>query len=159
MSAKKVTQKSAKRALDRKSKGFTDEERAAMKERAQELKVQARRGPRAKKADGEGDLLAKIAEMQEPDRAMAERLHAIVKASAPALSPRTWYGMPAYAKDGKVVCYFQSADRFKARYATFGFSDTANLDEGAMWPTSFALTELTAAAEANIGALVKQAVS
>ena len=159
MSAKKVTQKSAKRALDRKSKGFTDEERAAMKERAQELKVQARRGPRAKKADGEGDVLAKIAEMQEPDRAMAERLHAIVKASAPALSPRTWYGMPAYAKDGKVVCYVQSADRFKARYATFGFSDTANLDEGAMWPTSFALTELTAAAEANIGALVKQAVS
>ena len=159
MSAKKVTQKSAKRALDRKSKGFTDEERAAMKERAQELKSEARRGPRAKKADGEGDVLAKIAEMQEPDRAMAERLHAIVKASAPALSPRTWYGMPAYAKDGKVVCYFQSADRFKARYATFGFSDTANLDEGAMWPTSFALTELTAAAEANIGALVKQAVS
>jgi uncharacterized protein YdhG (YjbR/CyaY superfamily) len=133
----------------KKSKGFTDEERAAMKERAQELK----------KADGESDLLAKIAEMQEPDRAMAERLHEIVKASAPALSPKTWYGMPAYAKDGKVVCFFQSAKKFNSRYATFGFSDQANLDEGAMWPTSFALKELTATEEARIGALVKRAVS
>jgi uncharacterized protein YdhG (YjbR/CyaY superfamily) len=161
MSAKKATQKSAKSttASGKKSKGFTDEERAAMKERAQELKAEARRGPRADKADGESALLAKIAEMPEPDRAMAERLHAIVKATAPALSPRTWYGMPAYAKDGKVVCYFQSAHRFKSRYATFGFNDAANLDEGAMWPTSFALKELTAAVEAKIGALVKKAVS
>ena len=130
-----------------------------MKERAQELKAEARRGRRAGKADGESDLLAKIAEMEEPDRAMAERLHAIVKASAPALSPRTWYGMPAYAKDGKVVCFFQSADKFKSRYATFGFSDTANLDDGAMWPTAFALGALTAAEEARIVALVKRAVS
>jgi uncharacterized protein YdhG (YjbR/CyaY superfamily) len=129
-----------------------------MKERAQELKAEARRGPRAKK-DGEGDVLAKIAEMKGPDRAMAKRLHAIVKASAPALSPRTWYGMPAYAKDGKVVCYFQSAQKFKSRYSTFGFSDEANLDKGAMWPTSFALKELTAAEEKKIGALVKKAVS
>jgi uncharacterized protein YdhG (YjbR/CyaY superfamily) len=144
-----------------KSKGFTDEERAAMEERAQELKAEARRGPRAKKdkADGESDVLAKIAEMSEPDRAMAKRLHAIIKASAPALSPKTWYGMPAYAKDGKVVCFFQSAQKFKSRYATFGFSDEANLDEGAMWPTSFALKELTATEEARIGALVKKAVS
>jgi len=141
------------------SKGFTDEERAAMRERAQELKAAGRRRPRASKADGESDVLAKIAEMPEPDRAMAERLHAIVKASAPALSPRTWYGMPAYAKDGKVVCFFQSAEKFKSRYATFGFSDKANLDDGAMWPTSFALTELTADDEARIGELVKQAVS
>jgi uncharacterized protein YdhG (YjbR/CyaY superfamily) len=133
----------------KKAKGFTDEERAAMKERAQELKAEAR----------ESDVLAKIAEMQEPDRAMAERLHAIVKASAPALSPKTWYGMPAYAKDGKVVCFFQSAQKFQSRYATLGFSDEANLDEGAMWPTSFALKELTAAEEARIGALVKRAVS
>jgi uncharacterized protein YdhG (YjbR/CyaY superfamily) len=140
-------------------KGFTDEERAAMKERAEELKAEARRGPRAGKAGGESDVLAKIAEMPEPDRAMAERLHTIVKASAPALSPKTWYGMPAYAIDGKVVCYFQSADKFKSRYATFGFSDKANLDEGAMWPTSFALKELTAAEEARIGELVKKAVS
>ena len=137
------------------AKGFTDEERAAMKERARELKSAGRGG----KADGESDVLAKIAEMPEPDRAMAERLHAIVKASAPALSPRTWYGMPAYAKDGKVVCFFQSAQKFKARYATFGFSDKANLDEGAMWPTSFALKGLTAADEKEIGALVKKAVS
>ena len=143
----------------KKSKGFTDEERAAMKERAQELKAEARRGQRAVKADGESDVLAKIAEMPEPDRAMAKRLHAIIKASAPALSPKTWYGMPAYAKDGKVVCFFQSAQKFKSRYATFGFSDEANLDEGAMWPTSFALKELTAAEEARIGALVKKAVS
>ena len=130
-----------------------------MKERAEELKAEARRGPRAGKADGESDVLAKIAEMPKPDRALAERLHAIVKANAPALSPKTWYGMPAYAKDGKVVCYFQSAHKFKSRYATFGFSDQANLDEGAMWPTSFALKELTAADEARIVALVKKAVS
>jgi uncharacterized protein YdhG (YjbR/CyaY superfamily) len=141
------------------SKGFTDEERAAMKERAQELKADARRGPRAGKADGESDVLAKIAEMPEADRAMAERLHALVTASAPALSPRTWYGMPAYAKGGKVVCFFQSAQKFKSRYATFGFSDEANLDEGAMWPTTFALKELTAAEEARIGELLKKAVS
>ena len=141
------------------SDGFTDEERAAMKERAQELKKAGRRGPRSGKADGESDVLAKIAEMPEPDRAMAERLHAVIKASAPALSPKTWYGMPAYAKDGKVVCYFQSAHKFKSRYATFGFNDAANLDEGAMWPTSFALKELTATDEARIGALVKKAVS
>jgi uncharacterized protein YdhG (YjbR/CyaY superfamily) len=161
MSAKKATQKSAKSttASGKKSKGFTDEERAAMKERAQELKAEGRPGPRAGKADGESDVLAKIAEMPEPDRAKAKRLHAIIKASAPALSPKTWYGMPAYAKDGKVVCYFQSAQKFKSRYATFGFNDTANLDEGAMWPTAFALKELTAAEEARIGALVKKAVS
>jgi uncharacterized protein YdhG (YjbR/CyaY superfamily) len=159
--AKKGTQKSAKgtAAIDKKSKGFTDEERAAMKERAQELKAEARRGPRADKADGESAVLAKIAEMQGPDRAMAKRLHAIIKASAPALSPKTWYGMPAYAKDGKVVCFFQSAQRFKSRYATLGFNDAANLDEGAMWPTSFALKELTATEEARISALVKKAVS
>ena len=130
-----------------------------MKERGQELKAAARRGPRAKKADGESDVLAKIAEMPEPDRAMAKRLHAIIKASAPALSPRLWYGMPAYAKDDKVVCFFQSAQKFKTRYATLGFSDAANLDEGALWPTAFALKELTAAEEARIGALVKKAVS
>jgi len=163
MSPKKDTQKSAKRttAINKKSNGFTDEERAAMKERAQELKADARRGPRGKKdkADGEGDVLAKIAEMREPDRAMGERLHAVIKASAPALSPRLWYGMPAYAKDGKVVCFFQSAQKFKTRYATFGFMHEANLDEGAMWPTAFALKELTAAEEARIGALVKKAVS
>jgi uncharacterized protein YdhG (YjbR/CyaY superfamily) len=141
----------------KKSKGFTDEERAAMRERAQELKAEARADK--KKAEGESDLLAKIAEMQEPDRAMGKRLHEIIKASAPALSPKTWYGMPAYAKDGKVVCFFQSAQKFDSRYATLGFSDTANLDEGAMWPTSFALKELTAAEEARIGALVKRAVS
>jgi uncharacterized protein YdhG (YjbR/CyaY superfamily) len=139
------------------SQGFTDEERAAMRERARELKAEARASK--DKAAGESDVLAKIAEMPKPDRAVAERLHAIVKASAPALSPKTWYGMPAYAKDGKVVCFFQSAHRFKSRYATFGFSDQANLDEGAMWPTSFALKELTAADEARIAALVKKAVS
>ncbi len=138
------------------AEGFTDEERGAMKERARELKTASRRG-RTSKADGEADVLAKIAEMPESDRAMAERLHAIVKASAPELSPKTWYGMPAYAKGGKVVCFFQSADKFKSRYATFGFSDKANLDEGSIWPTSFALTELTAADEARIAALVKQA--
>ena len=147
MSPEKDTKASAK------STGFTAEERAAMKERAQELKAEARR------ADGEKALLAKIAEMPEPDRAMAERLHALIKASAPGLSPRTWYGMPAYAKDGNVVCFFQSAGKFKARYATFGFSDKANLDEGAMWPTSFALKQLTADEEARIGALLKKAVS
>jgi uncharacterized protein YdhG (YjbR/CyaY superfamily) len=154
MSPKRDTPKSAKV-----SKAFTSEERAAMKERAQELKAETRRGPRAGKADGESDLLAKIAEMREPDRAMARRLHAIIKANAPALSPKTWYGMPAYAKDGKVVCFFQSAQKFNSRYATFGFSDTANLDDGAMWPTSFALRELTATEEARIVALVKRAVS
>jgi uncharacterized protein YdhG (YjbR/CyaY superfamily) len=157
----KDTQKSAKSttATDKTSEGWTDEERAAMKERARELKASARRGPRADKADGESAVLAKIAEMPEPDRAMGERLHAVIKANAPALSPRLWYGMPAYAKDGKVVCFFQSAHKFSSRYATFGFNDEANLDEGTMWPTSFALTELTAADEARIGALVKKAVS
>ena len=155
MSPKKDAQKSPKSttAINKKSKGFTAEERAAMKERAQELKAEARR------ADGESAVLAKIAEMPEPDRAMAERLHAIIKASAPALAPKTWYGMPAYAKDGKVVCYFTAASKFKSRYATFGFNDEANLDEGNMWPVSFALKELTAAEEARIGALVKKAVS
>ena len=142
-----------------KSKGFTSEERAAMKDRAQEVKAEAGRGPRAGKADGESDVLAKIAEMPEPDRAMAKRLHAIINANAPALSPKTWYGMPAYARDGKVVCFFQSAQKFNSRYATFGFSDTAKLDEGAMWPTSFALKELTATEETRIAALVKRAVS
>jgi uncharacterized protein YdhG (YjbR/CyaY superfamily) len=137
----------------KKSKGFTAEERAAMRERAREQKAEAQR------VDGERALLAKIAEMKEPDRAMAERLHEIIKASAPALSPKTWYGMPAYAKDGKVVCFFQSAQKFNARYATLGFSDVANLDEGAMWPTSFALKELSATEEAKISALVKRAVS
>src|SRR2546423_14633322 len=161
MSPKKDTQKSAKSATvtGKGVKGFTDEERAAMKERAQELKAEARRGPRAEKADGESDVLAKIAEMPEPDRAMAERVHAIINASAPALSPRTWYGMPAYAKDGNVVCFFQSAHKFKARYATFGFSDKANLNEGTVWPVAFALKELTAAGEARIVALEKKKVS
>jgi uncharacterized protein YdhG (YjbR/CyaY superfamily) len=137
----------------KKSEGFTAEERAAMRERARELKAEAQR------ADGERAVLAKIAEMQGPDRAMAKRLHEIVKASAPALSPKTWYGMPAYAKDGKVLCFFQSAQKFDSRYATFSFSDKANLDEGAMWPTSFALKELTDTEEAKISALVKRAVS
>ena len=154
MSAKKATQKSTKSttAINKKSKGFTAEERAAMKERAREQKAEAQR------ADGERAVLAKIAEMQGQDRAMAKRLHEIVKASAPELSPKTWYGMPAYAKDGKVVCFFQSAQKFNSRYATLGFNDAANLDEGAMWPTSFALKELTAAEEAQIGALVKKAL-
>jgi hypothetical protein len=144
---------------DRKaSKGFTDDERAAMRERAREVKSASRRGSRATKADGESDVLAKIAEMPDHDRAIAERLHAIIKASAPGLSPRTWYGMPAYAKDGKVVCFFQSAHKFKTRYATLGFSDTANLDDGAMWPNAFALKELTAAEEARISALVRRAL-
>jgi uncharacterized protein YdhG (YjbR/CyaY superfamily) len=141
-----------KRTTGKPSKGFTAEEKAAMRERARELKASA------SKADAERDVLAKIAEMSEPDRAMAERLHALIKASAPALSPRTWYGMPAYAKDGKVVCFFQSGQKFKTRYATLGFSDEANLDKGAMWPTAFALKELTAAEEKKIAALVKKAV-
>jgi len=139
------------------SKGFTEEEKAAMKERAKELKAEARASK--DKAEGESAVLAAIAAMPESDRVMAERLHAIIKASAPDLSPKTWYGMPAYAKDDKIVCFFQSAQKFNARYATLGFNDTANLDEGAMWPTSFALKELTAAEEAKIGALVKKAVS
>ena len=151
---KKATKKPAKAI-----KGFTDEERAAMKEHAQELKAAARRGPRADEADGESTVLAKIAAMPGPDRALGERLHAIIKANAPALAPRLWYGMPAYARDGKVVCFFQSAQKFKTRYATFGFSDAANLDEGALWPVAFALKELTAAEEARIGELVKKAVS
>ena len=161
MSPKKDTQKSARStaAGNGRSRGFTDEERAAMKERAQELKAEARRGPRTDKADGESAVLAKIAEMPEPDRAMAKRLHAIIKASAPALSPRLWYGMPAYAKDGKVVCFFQSAQKFKTRYATFGFSDRANLDDGSLWPVAFALKELTDTEEERIVALVKKAVS
>ena len=153
--AKKGTEKSARSTTAK----FTDEERAAMKDRVQELKTAARRGPTADEADGESEVLAKIAEMPEPDRAMGKRLHAIIKASAPALTPRLWYGMPAYARDGKVICFFQSAQKFKTRYATFGFSDKAKLDEGAMWPTAFALKELTAAEEARIGALVKEAVS
>jgi uncharacterized protein YdhG (YjbR/CyaY superfamily) len=154
---KKATQKSAKSTTvtGKTSKGFTDEERLAMKERAKELKAAARGG----KADGESAVIANLAAMPEPDRALGERLHAIIKASAPALSPRLWYGMPAYAKDGKVVCFFQSAQKFKTRYATLGFMHEANLDEGAMWPTAFALKELTAAEEARIGALVKKAVS
>jgi len=155
----KDTQKSAKSTTAKKRhEGFTDEERAASTTKQAAKKAAARPGPRADKADGESAVLAKIAEMPEPDRAMGKRLHAVIKASAPALSPRLWYGMPAYAKDGKVVCFFQSAQKFKTRYATFGFSDEANLDEGAMWPTAFALTKLTAADEARIGALVKKAV-
>jgi uncharacterized protein YdhG (YjbR/CyaY superfamily) len=153
MSAKKATQKSAKSTTGKASTRLTAEERAALRETIAERKAAAG------KAEGESAVLAKIAEMPEQDRAMAKRLHAIIKASAPALSPLTWYGMPAYAKDGKVVCFFQSAQKFKSRYATFGFNDKANLDEGAMWPTSFALKELTAAEEAKIGALVKKAVS
>ena len=157
---KKVTKKSAKSttATGKKSKGFTDEEKAAMRNRAQELKAEARASKN--KAEGENAALAAIAEMPEPDRSMAKRLHAIIKDSAPALLPKTWYGMPAYAnKDGKVVCFFQNAQKFKTRYATLGFSDTANLDEGAMWPVAFALKELTATEEARIRALVKKAVS
>ncbi len=151
--AQKGTQKSVKSAtaISKKFKGFTDEEHGAMKERIQEL--------RADKADGEDVVLAKIAGMREPDRAMGKRLHAVIKESVPVLSPRLWYGMPAYAKDGKVVCFFQAAQKFKTRYATFGFSDKANLDEGAMWPTAFALKGLTAAEEARIAVLVKKAVS
>ncbi len=161
MNPRKSPQKSAKStaAAGKKFKGFTDEERAAMKERIQELKAAARRGLRADKADEESAVLAKIAAMPEPDRALGKRLHALIKASAPALSPKLWYGMPAYAKDGKVVCFFQSAHKFKTRYATLGFSDKANLDEGHLWPTTFALKELTTAEEARIGTLVKKAVS
>ena len=163
MSPKKDTQNAEKSttAINKRSRGFTDEERAAMKERAEELRAEARGATRANKnkADGESDVLAKIAEMQEPDRVMATRLHAIITASAPALSPRTWYGMPAYAKDGKVLCYFQCAQKFKTRYATFGFSDKAKLDEGTTWPAGFALKGLTATEEAKIAALVKRAVS
>ena len=139
-------------------KGFTEGERAAMKARARELKAEARRGSRAGKADGESDVLAAIAELPEPDRAMAARLHAIISAGAPALSPKTWYGMPAYAKDGKVVCFFRDAGKFKERYAMLGFNDSANLDQGSMWPVAFALTELTAADETKIRTLVKKAV-
>jgi uncharacterized protein YdhG (YjbR/CyaY superfamily) len=155
----KDTKKPAKRTTRTDTSGsvLTEEELAALKETVQERKAEARRG--AGKADGERDVLEKIAEMPAPDRAMAERIHAIVKANAPGLTPKTWYGMPAYAKDGKIVCFFQAADKFKARYATFGFNDTANLDDGAMWPTSWALRKLTAADEAMIGALVKKAVS
>ena len=161
MSPKMDTQKSAKSTpvINKKFKGFTDEERAAMKDHVQEMKTSEGRGPRADKAEGESAVLAKIAEMREPDRTMAKRLHTIIKASAPALSPRTWYGMPAYARDGEVVCFFQPAQKFKTRYATLGFSDAANLDEGAMWPVAFALKELTATEEARISALVKKAVS
>jgi uncharacterized protein YdhG (YjbR/CyaY superfamily) len=159
--AKKGTQQSAKSTTvtGKAKKGFTDEERDAMRERAQELKAAARRGPGAEAADPESAVLEKIAAMSEPDRAMGERLHGIIKASAPVLSPKLWYGMPAYAKDGKVVCFFQPAQKFKTRYATFGFNEHANLDEGEMWPTAFALKDLTAADEARIAALVKKAVS
>src|SRR5437870_11740409 len=153
MAERKPAKKAAKSTTGKASKGFTDEEEAAMRERARELKAAAG------KADEESAVLAKIAAMQAPDRALGKRLHAIIKASAPALSPKLWYGMPAYAKDGKVVCFFQDAQKFKTRYATLGFSDEANLDEGAMWPVAFALKELTATEEARIGALVKKAVS
>jgi uncharacterized protein YdhG (YjbR/CyaY superfamily) len=155
----KDTQKSAKGTTDKSSKVFTDEERVAIQDRARELKAAGRRGPHAGKADEESAVLAKIAEMTESDRVMGERLHAVIKASAPVLSPKLWYGMPAYAKDGKVVCFFQNAQKFKTRYATFGFNDAANLDEGGLWPVAFALKELTDAEEARIGALVKKAVS
>jgi uncharacterized protein YdhG (YjbR/CyaY superfamily) len=159
MSPKKETQESARSttAINKKSRGFTDQERAAMKARARELKAEARANK--DKADGENDVLSAIAAMPGPDRALAKRLHEIIKASAPALSPKTWYGMPAYARDGKVVCFFQSAHKFKTRYASLGFSDAANLDEGALWPVAFALKELTVAEEARIVALVKKAVS
>jgi uncharacterized protein YdhG (YjbR/CyaY superfamily) len=160
MSPEKGTRKSVSDSIEsnQTSRGFSLEERAAMKERARELRAESRRGTEKGKGDGENDVLTKIAEMREPDRQMALRIHEIVKASAPALSPKTWYEMPAYALDGKVVCFFQSAKKFNSRYATFGFSDTANLDEGAMWPTSFALKELTSAEEERIAALVKRAV-
>ncbi len=162
MTAKKGTRKyrqEHRATIGKTSKGFTDDERVAMRERLQELKAEGRRGLREAEADGESTVLAKIAEMPEPDRAIGERLHAIIKASPPALSPRLWYGMPAYAKDGKVVCFFRSEGKFKTRYATLGFMHEANLDEGVMWPTAFALKELTAAEEARIGALVQKAVS
>jgi uncharacterized protein YdhG (YjbR/CyaY superfamily) len=152
------TTKAAKRTeIDDTSGKFTNEERDAMKERARELKAESRRG--AERADGERDVLAKIAEMPDADRVMAERIHALVTANAPDLSPKTWYGMPAYAKDGKIICFFKAADKFKSRYATFGFEEDAHLDEGSMWPTSWGLTKLSAADEARIGALVKKAVS
>jgi len=155
--AVKAAQTSAEStAVEKKTKVFSEEERAAMKNRAQELKAETRANK--DKAEGERAVLAAIAEMEEPDRAMAERLHAIIKASAPALSPKTWYGMPAYARDGKIVCFFQTAQKFKTRYATLGFNDEANLDDGAMWPVAFALKELTGAGEARIAALVKKAV-
>ncbi len=163
MSAKKATQKSANGAgaVDKKStsKGFSDEERLAMKERLEELKAEKRKGPKADKEDGESAVLAQIAAMPGPDRALGERLHAIVKANAPELSPRLWYGMPAYSKDGKVICFFQSSAKFKTRYATFGFQHEAHLDDGAMWPVAFAVTKLTAAEEARIASLLKKAVS
>ena len=161
MSPKKATTEAAKSATahGETTEGFSSEEIAAMKERAQEVKASWRRGSRAAKPDGESDVLAKIAEMPESDRVMAERLHAIIKASAPDLAPKTWYGMPAYAREGKIVCFFQAADKFKTRYATLGFNDTANLDEGTMWPTAYALKELTPADEARISELVKKAVS
>jgi hypothetical protein len=158
MGSKKETAKSTGSAVAKEA-GFTEEERAAMKVRVQELKAEKGRGPGAKEPDGEAELLAKIAEMPEADRALADRVHAIIKAAAPALTSRTWYGMPAYAKDGQVVCFFQSAHKFKARYATLGFTDKAKLDEGTMWPVAFALTSLTATDEAKISALVKRAVS
>jgi hypothetical protein len=156
-----ATQKSAKSttAKTKTYDGFTDDERSAMKERAKELKAAGRRGSRTAKADGETEVLAKIAEMAEPDRVMAERLHAVIMASVPALSATTWYGMPAYAKDGKTICFFQPAQKFKTRYATLGFSDKANLDDGAMWPNAYALREMTADVEARIAALLKQAAS
>ena len=157
MAENKTAQKTTRTTSAEAPKGFTAEEKAAMRERAKEVKAAARRSAEA--ADGESDVLAKIAEMPPADRAMAKRLHALVKATAPDLTPRTWYGMPAYAKDGNVVCFFKSADKFKARYATLGFSDAASLDDGAMWPTDFALKALTAAEEAKIAKLVKQAVS
>jgi uncharacterized protein YdhG (YjbR/CyaY superfamily) len=157
MSAKKKSGKSMKDTKGKAAEGFTKEEQAAMKERAKELKAEAR--AKKNRAEGERDLLEKVKEMDGMDRAMAERLHAIMKANAPSLMPKTWYGMPAYAKDGKVVCFFQSASKFKARYATFGFQDTANLDDGPMWPTSYALTEMTDEVEEKIVALVKRAIS
>jgi uncharacterized protein YdhG (YjbR/CyaY superfamily) len=160
MTDSKRTKASARKstASKRKSEGFTDEERAAMQERAQELKAEGRRGASADRTDGESVVLAKIAEMKEPDRAMAERLHRIIRSSTPELTPKTWYGMPAYARDGKVICFFQGAGKFRTRYATLGFSDSANLDEGSMWPTAFALKKLTATEEKRIVALLKQAV-
>jgi len=145
--------------MTEKHTGFTTDERAAMKEHAKDLKTAARRGKRATQADGENDVLAKIAEMAEPDRVIGERLHVVIKANAPGLTPKLWYGMPAYAKDGKIVCHFQPAQKFKTRYATLGFSDPANLDDGSVWPTAYALTELTPADEERIGALIRQAVS
>jgi uncharacterized protein YdhG (YjbR/CyaY superfamily) len=157
MSQDKSTKKKAAQKSGKTSQGFTEEEKAAMKERAKELKAEERANKN--KAEGERDVLKKIAEMPGPDRSMAERLHAIITTSAPDLMPRTWYGMPAYAKDGKVVCFFQAAAKFNTRYATLGFNDSANLDEGAMWPTAFALKELTAAEEGQIAELVKKAVS